>query len=169
MNIDLAESDWGTVVQRRNSREPVERGGWSMLHTTGGATAWANPALSFLVRGQGLRGWFGWWESARAEELAEAWLYETDPAKQRSLAGELGRHALEEAAFRAARPVPDPHGLPARPDGDAGGFLPLSVESPARLTRLRSQGVASGAPRAHNGAAYSDRTAYRGQERQWTM
>ncbi len=99
MNIDLADSDWGTVVQRRNSREPVDRGGWSMLHTTGGATAWANPALSFLVRGQGTRGWFGWWESARAEELAEAWLYERDPARQAAIAHELGRHALEEAAF----------------------------------------------------------------------
>jgi peptide/nickel transport system substrate-binding protein len=99
MNIDLAESDWGTVVQRRNNRESVDRGGWSMLHTTGGATAWANPALSFLVRGQGLAGWFGWWSSPRAEELAEAWLFSTDPERQKALAGELGRHALEDAAF----------------------------------------------------------------------
>ena len=99
MNVDLAESDWGTVVQRRNSREPVDRGGWSMLHTTGGATAWANPALSFLVRGQGLNGWFGWWSSPRAEELAEAWLFATDPARQASLATELGRHALEDVSF----------------------------------------------------------------------
>jgi peptide/nickel transport system substrate-binding protein len=99
MNVDLAESDWGTVVQRRASREPVDKGGWSMLHTTGGATAWANPALSFLVRGQGVNGWFGWWSSPRAEELAEAWLYATDPARQASLAGELGKHALEDVSF----------------------------------------------------------------------
>ena len=99
MNIDLAESDWGTVVQRRNNREGTEKGGWSMLHTTGGATAWANPALSFLVRGQGLNGWFGWWESRRAEELAEAWLFETNPERQKALATELGQHALEDAAF----------------------------------------------------------------------
>ncbi|WP_216072770.1 hypothetical protein, partial [Acinetobacter baumannii] len=25
MNVDLNESDWGTVIQRRNSREPVEK------------------------------------------------------------------------------------------------------------------------------------------------
>jgi peptide/nickel transport system substrate-binding protein len=99
MNVDLAESDWGTVVQRRTSREPVERGGWSMLHTTGGATAWSNPAVSFLVRGQGAQGWFGWWKSDRAEELAEAWLYAPDAERQKALAGELGRLALDEAAF----------------------------------------------------------------------
>jgi peptide/nickel transport system substrate-binding protein len=99
VNVEPAESDWGTVVQRRANREPVERGGWSILHTTGGATAWANPALSFLVRGQGRAGWFGWWENARAEELAEAWLYAEDEATQRRLAGELGRLALEEVSF----------------------------------------------------------------------
>ena len=99
MNVDLAESDWGTVVQRRSSREPVDKGGWSMFHTTGGATAWANPALSFLVRGQGANGWFGWWESARAETLAEEWLYATDPDRQKALAAELGKHALEDVSF----------------------------------------------------------------------
>jgi peptide/nickel transport system substrate-binding protein len=100
MNVELAESDWGTVVQRRTSREPVERGGWSILHTTGGATAWANPAISFLVRGQGTAGgWFGWWRNARAEELAEAWLFEPDEARQRAIAAELGRLALSEVSF----------------------------------------------------------------------
>ncbi len=97
-NTELAESDWGTVVQRRNSREPVDKGGWSIFHTTGSATAWASPALSNLVRGNGAAGWFGWWTSARAEELAETWLYETDAAKQRSLASELGKLALDEVA-----------------------------------------------------------------------
>jgi len=99
MNIDLAESDWGTVVQRRTSREPVDKGGWSILHTTGGATAWASPALSFLVRGQGENGWFGWWKSNRAEELAEAWLFEENADRQKALAQELGRHALEDVSF----------------------------------------------------------------------
>ncbi|MGG5820581.1 ABC transporter substrate-binding protein [Falsiroseomonas sp. HW251] len=99
MNVELAESDWGTVVQRRTNREPVDRGGWSILHTTGGASAWANPAVSFLVRGQGAQGWFGWWKSDRAEEIAEAWVNAPDEARQRALASELGRLALDEAAF----------------------------------------------------------------------
>ena len=99
MNVELAESDWGTVVQRRASREPVERGGWSMLHTTGGAAAWSTPASSFLVRGQGAQGWFGWWSNPRAEELAEAWLYAENEERRRALAGELGRLALEQVSF----------------------------------------------------------------------
>ena len=99
MNIDLAESDWGTVVQRRANREPVDKGGWSILHTTGGASAWSNPALSFLVRGQGANGWFGWWKSDRAEELAEAWVTEENPDRQKALAQDLGHLALEDVSF----------------------------------------------------------------------
>ena len=51
------------------------------------------------MRGQGLGGWFGWWSSPRAEELAEAWLFATDPERQAGLAAELGTHALEDVSF----------------------------------------------------------------------
>ena len=98
MNVELVDTDWGTVVQRRASREPVEKGGWSIFHTTGGATAWANPALSFLVRGQGTAGWFGWWSNPTAEKLATDWLYAADPEAQSKAAVALGRLALEEVA-----------------------------------------------------------------------
>ncbi|MCI0756536.1 ABC transporter substrate-binding protein [Teichococcus vastitatis] len=98
MNVDLMESDWGTVIQRRNSREPVEKGGWSMFHTTGGATFYGSPAMSPLARGQGEEGWFGWYKSERAEALTEEWLYAPDEPAQKKVAAELGRLALEEVA-----------------------------------------------------------------------
>jgi peptide/nickel transport system substrate-binding protein len=98
MKVDLLEADWGTVIQRRSSREPAERGGWSIFHTSGSAVGWANPAVSVLVRGQGAAGWFGWWSNAKAEALAEAWLEGATPAAQRDAAVALGRLALEDGA-----------------------------------------------------------------------
>jgi peptide/nickel transport system substrate-binding protein len=98
MNVEMAASDWGTVIQRRNSREPVEKGGWSIFHTTGSAIGWGSPALSNLVRGPGASGWFGWWTSAQSEALAEEWLYAPDEAGQKKAAETLGRLALEECA-----------------------------------------------------------------------
>jgi len=98
MNVELRESDWGTVIQRRASREPVEKGGWSIFHTTGGAPAYGSPVTSPLVRGQGEKGWFGWWNSPKAEELAEAWVAASDPAAQARIADELGTLALSEVA-----------------------------------------------------------------------
>ena len=98
MNVDLAESDWGTVIQRRNSREPVERGGWSIFHTTGAASNYGSPATSPLLRGQGAAGWFGWWRSERAETLTQEWLAAREPAEQTRVAHALGRLALEEVS-----------------------------------------------------------------------
>ena len=46
MNVELAETDWGTVVQRRVRTEPTERGGWSIIHTTSSSLAYPHPAVS---------------------------------------------------------------------------------------------------------------------------
>jgi peptide/nickel transport system substrate-binding protein len=97
-NVDLQEMDWGTVVQRRSSMEPVEKGGWSVFHTYGSSGAYSSPATSTLVRGQGKAGWFGWWESAKAEELTQDWLAAPDVASQKRIAAELSRLAMSEVA-----------------------------------------------------------------------
>lgn len=98
MNVDFRETDWGTVVQRRASREPVEKGGWSIFHTTGSAEAYANPAVNYLVRGPGEAGWFGWWRNPPSEALADEWLAASDPAVQARIAMEMGRIAMEEVS-----------------------------------------------------------------------
>ncbi|MEJ1976502.1 MAG: ABC transporter substrate-binding protein, partial [Acetobacteraceae bacterium] len=78
-NVDLQQMDWGTGgCNGRSSMEPVEKGGWSVFHTYGSSGAYSSPATSTLVRGQGKAGWFGWWESAKAEELTQDWLAAPD-------------------------------------------------------------------------------------------
>jgi peptide/nickel transport system substrate-binding protein len=98
MNVDLQVMDWGTVVQRRASKEPVEKGGWSIFHTTGPAVAYSNPAVSTLVRGQGQSGWYGWWTNPQVETMVREWLDATDEASQRRLAASIQNLALEEVA-----------------------------------------------------------------------
>jgi peptide/nickel transport system substrate-binding protein len=97
-NVELAETDWGTVVQRRVRTEPVDQGGWSIFHTYGSALAYLNPAVSSLVKGPGRPGWFGWYTSPRAEELVNAWLDAPDAARQLSLANELNKLAQDDVA-----------------------------------------------------------------------
>ncbi len=98
MNVDLQTGDWGTVIQRRTSREPVEKGGWSIFHTYGSATGYANPAISPLVRGQGAKGWFGWWDSPAVEALVPQWITATTDADRMRLAQEINTQALENVA-----------------------------------------------------------------------
>lgn len=98
MNVTLLDSDWGTVVQRRNSREAVDKGGWSIFHTTGPAGLWGNPATTSLLQGQGTDGWFGWWTEPRAVGLVQEWLDAPNEAEQRRVAQALGRLGLEQVA-----------------------------------------------------------------------
>ena len=98
MDVDLQVGDWGTVIQRRASREPVEKGGWSIFHTYGSAAAYANPAVSPLVRGLGAKGWFGWWDSPQAETLTQQWLTAPQEADRTRLAESLNALALEQVA-----------------------------------------------------------------------
>ncbi len=98
MNVDLQEMDWGSVLQRRTSREPVEKGGWSMFHTTGPAVSYSNPVISTLTRGQGAKGWFGWWNSPKAEDMVRDWIATSDPAEQKRIATAINNLALHEVA-----------------------------------------------------------------------
>lgn len=84
MNAELADTDWGTLVQRRNSKEPPEKGGWSVFHTWWFGTSLAHPAISTVIRGLGAKGWAGWFENARIESLTAEWLTAgTEPDRDR--------------------------------------------------------------------------------------
>jgi peptide/nickel transport system substrate-binding protein len=97
-NVELAETDWGTVVQRRVRSEPVERGGWSIFHTYGSSLAYLNPAVSSLVKGPGATGWFGWYDSPRMQELIQSWFDAPNAERQQALANEINKLAQDDVA-----------------------------------------------------------------------
>ena len=53
MNVEMVATDWGTVVQRRTSKEPVEKGGWSVMHTWRPSTIGYTPMEHSQIRGFG--------------------------------------------------------------------------------------------------------------------
>jgi peptide/nickel transport system substrate-binding protein len=96
MNVDLVETDWGSVVQRRASKEPPERGGWSIFHTWWPGVSIINPAVNATLRGQGDRGWFGWYDNPRVEAAASQWLLAETEAEQKRLADVIQRESFEQ-------------------------------------------------------------------------
>ncbi|HEY0295148.1 MAG TPA: ABC transporter substrate-binding protein [Bordetella sp.] len=94
-NVDLQDMDWGSVTQRRTSRESVDKGGWSIFHTTWPSVSVGDPSLNSNVRGQGKDGWFGWFDDPEIEKLASQWMDAQDPAEQDHLFEESQRRALE--------------------------------------------------------------------------
>jgi peptide/nickel transport system substrate-binding protein len=99
LNVDHVATDFATVVQRRASREPVARGGWSCFYTGMAALDMLNPGLHQPLRGSGARAWFGWPTIPRMEELAEAWLDAADPEAQRAIGAAMQRVAFEEVPY----------------------------------------------------------------------
>jgi peptide/nickel transport system substrate-binding protein len=98
-NADIVLTDWGTTVQRRTSREPVERGGWSMLFTSFSSFDFVDPSAHFPLRGNGLQAWPGWPTIPRIEELRDAWFVAPDLADQQRIAREIQTVAMDELPY----------------------------------------------------------------------
>jgi peptide/nickel transport system substrate-binding protein len=97
LNVDEVSTDWGTVVQRSVSRQPVARGGWSMFGAFVGGYDWLNPATNGQIRGNGLAAFNGWPTSERAEALRDAWLEAPDIAAQKAMARDIQVQAFDDA------------------------------------------------------------------------
>ena len=96
MNIDSQATDWGTVTQRRNSREPLEKGGWSLFPSGFPAVDFGNPVLATGLRTNGKDAWVGWPENPMIEALRDQWIDSADPAEQKRIATKI---QLEAFAF----------------------------------------------------------------------
>lgn len=88
MNVDGQAMDWGTAIERRERKTPVDQGGWSVLCTTANGLDMQTPTLHFL-RANGEKAWFGWTNSPRIEELRSAWVDAPDLATQKKIAAEI--------------------------------------------------------------------------------
>ena len=99
MAVDYRVSDWGTLVQRRASKEPVERGGWSMFHTTWNELDGINPGVMTFLRANGANAWFGWPDVPELEALRQTWFDAPDLEAQKRIAAEIQREVLESAPY----------------------------------------------------------------------
>jgi peptide/nickel transport system substrate-binding protein len=95
LNVDIQTMDRGTVVQRRTSKEPLDRGGWSIFHTAWPGSSVTNPAENLYIRGAGATGRFGWHDSPDMENPIAHWLESADPAQSQRLLDVIQRSAFE--------------------------------------------------------------------------
>ena len=99
LNVELAASDWGTLITRRSSKEPVEKGGWSVFHTWFVGPDITTPALNSPLRGAGDKSWFGWPTDEKLEQLRDAWFAAPNEAEQKKIAGEMQKRAFETVPY----------------------------------------------------------------------
>jgi peptide/nickel transport system substrate-binding protein len=90
MNIDLQALEWGTVVQRRASMEPIDKGGWNIFYTYLGGFGNITPAPNIAIRSSGTNGsWFGWPTDPKMEELRAAWFDAPEVAAQKKICEDM--------------------------------------------------------------------------------
>ncbi|RKK05338.1 ABC transporter substrate-binding protein [Pseudoroseomonas wenyumeiae] len=99
MNVEFVSTDWGSVVQRRASREPVEKGGWSMFFTFWAGLDMVNPGVQQALRGHGQAAWFGWPTAPKLEELRNAWFEAPDLAAQKEIGRQIQLQALQDVPY----------------------------------------------------------------------
>jgi peptide/nickel transport system substrate-binding protein len=100
LNVDLQEMDFGTVVRRRTSQGPPDKGGWNVFFTMIDRSIpnihpFGNPAL----RADGKAAYDGWPESWKIEELRRAWLDAGDLGTECRIAADLQKQAWVDVPF----------------------------------------------------------------------
>jgi peptide/nickel transport system substrate-binding protein len=98
MNVDDVVIDQATVIQRRNNRGPVEKGGWSGLIALAPAADHLDPLVALGLR-TGPAAWIGWPNDPKIEELRDRWLDSTDPTEQMRLAAAIQEQALTDVLY----------------------------------------------------------------------
>lgn len=122
LNVDTQSMDSGTMFQRRNSREPVEKGGWSCFPSMVSGINILSPAVTDTARGNGLAGWYGWPTSTLLERLHEEWLQTEDLAEQKRIAAEIQLQMWQEASFIPAGQIYQPVAYRSNLTGILPGF-----------------------------------------------
>ena len=85
MNIDMQLLEWGSVVARRASREPLDKGGWSIFYTSLGGMGNISPGPNLPLRASGADAWFGWPDDPKMEALREAWFDAPDQEARQNI------------------------------------------------------------------------------------
>jgi peptide/nickel transport system substrate-binding protein len=86
MNVDYQALDWGTVGQRRASKEPPGKGGWHIFHTWHAGADCINPAPYNALDTTGPDSptcWFGWPKSESVMATIADWYAAPDPASEK--------------------------------------------------------------------------------------
>ena len=91
--------DWGTVVQRRASRNAPDKGGWNVFFTSQTGVDQGTPASHVALRGNGAEAWFGWPDDPQMERLRTAWFVAPDAASRKKIGEDIQALAFQNVPY----------------------------------------------------------------------
>jgi peptide/nickel transport system substrate-binding protein len=102
LNVDVVDSDWGTMIAHRANKDPPGQGGWNIFHTTVGGAGMYNPVTNFSIDSAcGGKSWFGWPCDEETQALRQAYVDASDEEARR-----VALVALQQHLWQAVPVVP---------------------------------------------------------------
>ena len=99
LDVEVAASDWGTVVTRRALKKPVAEGGWNIFETGWAGADLLDPSLNVMLRANGDNAWFGWPKDDALEELRTRWVKANDSEERQEIAAKVQERAFEVVPY----------------------------------------------------------------------
>jgi peptide/nickel transport system substrate-binding protein len=99
LNVEMVAVDWGTLLKRRTSKEPADKGGWNIFHTTIPPFDLLDPATNAWMRANGEKAFPGWPTDPKLEALHEAYFDATDGARRREIAIAAQQQAFDSVPY----------------------------------------------------------------------
>ena len=123
-NVDYAATDFGTLIQRRTNKGPVEQGGWSAFLTGGPGESFMTPADHIVMRGNGDQpsALAGWYVSPRIEALRNNWFAATTAADQQKICADIQQQCMIDVPFYSLGQLLVPTAYRADLTGMLNGF-----------------------------------------------
>ncbi len=97
MNVDYAAMSFGNTLARRNSKAPVQAGGWSAAVSNPQGMDWLNPVAHQALAGSGA--YPGWYESKGIQGLRTEWMAAPSLEEQQRIARAIQGLAFEETPY----------------------------------------------------------------------
>lgn len=99
MTVDFVATDWGTVGQRRASKNPPGQGGWGMFHTWHAGSDCASPVGNIAIRTSGDKAWFGWPDNAEIEKDIAAWYDAKTLDEEKAIIARVNKAGMEHVTY----------------------------------------------------------------------
>jgi peptide/nickel transport system substrate-binding protein len=99
MNVDLQAMDWSSVTSRRAKKDPVDKGGWSLIHSQWSALDLLSPVINPNLDARGEIGYIGWSKSEQMESLRDQFAVESDRAKKMAIVKEIQKLNYDQVFY----------------------------------------------------------------------
>ena len=99
VNVDYQAQDWATVSTRMQSKEPLDKGGWSVTCNFTSGIGIYNPAAHTWLRSNGLKAFAGWPNIPEIEKLRLDWFDAPDIAAQHTICENIQKVAFDQVPY----------------------------------------------------------------------